>query len=227
MNILIIDRFPDIFLQELSSLAVQVTYLPEIDRKTVLSLIEDQHILILNSKVKVDRALVDRANHLMLVVRAGVGMDHIDEEYLAEKGIRAVNTAGQNADAVGEQAIGMLLAMRNNLIRADKQVRTFQWIREANRGVELGGKTVGIIGFGNTGKAVAKRLTGFGCNILAYDKYVNGFGSEQVKEVEMEDIYRTADVCSFHIPLTAETRHLANDTFFRSVSKTHIFPQFG
>ena len=172
MNILIIDRFPEQFLEALGQLpGTKVTYTPETDRKTVLEQIGGYHILIMNSKVQVDPELIDKASRLKLLIRAGVGMDHIDVEYLSRKGIRVENTAGQNADSVGEHAVGMLLAMRHNLVRADKSVRKFGWARETNRGVELGAKTVGIIGYGNTGKAVAKRLKGFGCRIIAYDKY--------------------------------------------------------
>ncbi|MEL6653252.1 MAG: NAD(P)-dependent oxidoreductase [Bacteroidota bacterium] len=172
MNVLIIDRFPPVFLEQLSALPVQVNYQPEIKREGVMSLIGEIDILIMNSKVRADQELADVAPRLKLVLRAGVGMDHIDQEYLASKGIRALNTAGANADSVGEQTVGMLLALRHHLFRANAQVRQFEWQREQNRASELTQKTIGIIGYGNTGKAVAKRLQGFDEELMVYYKYV-------------------------------------------------------
>ena len=223
MNVLIIDRFPTNFLEALRAMPINVNYLPEAKRAEILTVIPEAEILILNSKIKVDREVVEVAKNLKMVVRAGVGLDHIDAELLAESGIRLENTVGANADAVGEQTVGMLLGLRHNIVRADRQVKNFEWKREENRGVELGGKTVGIIGYGNTGKAVAKRLAGFDCEILAFDKYVHGFEDGIVKEVELKDIFERADVCSLHIPLSDETRGWVNDDFFNQFVKPIYF----
>jgi len=176
-------------------------------------------ILVLNSKIRVDREAIDLAEKLKLVVRAGVGTDHIDGAYLAEKGIKLQNCAGANADAVAEQTMAMLLVIRNNLLRADREVRQFIWRREENRGHELTAKTVGIIGFGHTGSQVAKRLQGFGCKILAYDKYKTAFGNAYVEEVQMERIFAEADVLSLHIPLTTETRELVDSDYIARFAK--------
>jgi D-3-phosphoglycerate dehydrogenase / 2-oxoglutarate reductase len=213
MNVLIIDPFTDDFVQKLSRLPINLSYRPEIKGEEVPSLIAGQEILILNSKVRVDRELIDAAPALRLVIRAGVGMDHIDEAYLAEKGIEAKNTQGANADAVGEQTLGMLLALRQNLLRADRQVRQFQWQREANRGLELGGKTVALIGYGHTGRAVARKLSGFRCRVLAYDKYLSGYGEIFANQATMDEIFQYADVLSLHVPLTDETREMVNQEF--------------
>lgn len=214
MQVLIIDKFPEPWLSRLRSLAVEVTYLPKADRAVAMALLPQTDILILNSKISVDKEAIDAAPILKMVIRAGIGMDHIDEGYLKEKGIRAVNTIGANADSVGEQTVGMLLALQHHLIAANHEVKNFFWRRESNRATEIGGKTIGLIGYGHTGQAVAKRLSGFGMNILAYDKYRENYSDERVKESSMEEIFREAEVVSFHIPLTDETRGMGNDAFF-------------
>lgn len=223
MKILLIDTFSPNLLDALTALKHEVNYRPDIQKEEVLSLIQDYEILILNSKVNIDKELIDRGKRLKLAIRAGVGMDHFDLEYLAEKGIIAANTAGANADAVGEQAVGMLLALRHKIAVANAQVKDFQWIREANRGVEIKGKTVGIIGFGNTGSAFARKLQGFDCEIIAYDKYKTNFGNEYVKEVSLETIFQQSDILSLHIPLTKETHSWVNEDFFQSFSKAITF----
>src|SRR5690348_16629454 len=127
-------------------------------------------------------------------------MESIDVEYAKSKNIHCLNSPEGNRDAVGEHALGMLLSLMNNLNRADRQVRNGEWIREGNRGYELNGKTVGIIGFGNMGDAFARKLSGMGCGVIAYDKYKSGFGNSIVREVTMEEIFKGADVISLHIP---------------------------
>lgn len=220
MKILIIDKFPATFPEKLASLDVQVDYRPEAQRTEVLQAISDTQILILNSKVKVDQELVDAAPELSLVLRAGVGMDHIDMQYLTDQKIKVFNTSGGNADSVGEQTIAMMLSLLHNVTKADKEVRKFQWLREENRGRELQFKTVGIIGFGHTGQAVAHRLRGFKCPILAYDKYKSGFNSEQVKETDLETLLQESDIITFHVPLTPETHYWANEAFFSKLKKS-------
>lgn len=215
MRLLIIDRFRPEFIERLGKLPVKLAYFPDADRKKVLEEIGEANILVLNSKVQVDREMIDRAKKLQLVVRAGVGTDHIDGAYLAEKGIRLQNCAGSNADAVAEQTVAMLLVIRNHLLRADQEVRQFIWRREENRGHELTGKTVGIIGYGNTGSQVAKRLSSFGCRILAYDKYKADFANDYTEEVELAQIFEEAEVLSLHVPLTAETRDWVDRDFLQ------------
>jgi D-3-phosphoglycerate dehydrogenase / 2-oxoglutarate reductase len=223
MKILLIDTFSPHLLDALIALKQEVNYRPDIQREEVLSVIQDYEILILNSKVNIDKELIDKAQRLKLAIRAGVGMDHFDLEYLAEKGIIATNTAGANADAVGEQAVGMLLALRHKIAVANAQVKDFQWIREANRGVEIKGKTVGIIGFGNTGSTFARKLQGFDCELIAYDKYKTNFGNNYVKEVSLGAIFQQSDILSLHIPLTKETRNWVNTEFFHSFTKAITF----
>jgi D-3-phosphoglycerate dehydrogenase len=150
-------------------------------------------------------------------------MDTIDWQYANEKGIATVNSPEGNANAVGEHALGMLLSLLNNVTRADKQVRSGQWLREANRGVEIKDKTIGIVGYGNTGMAFARKLQGFEATVIAYDKYRSHFSDEFVQEVSMEEICQKADVLSLHVPLTAETRHSVNADYIGRFSKPFYF----
>lgn len=219
MHVLVIDEFPADFLEKLQQMPVSVQYMAANTPEEVLESLPPCEVLILNSKIRVDQAAVDRAPGLKLVVRAGIGMDHIDVPYLESKGIAVRNTMGANADSVGEQTIGMLLALRHNLHRTDPQVKRFAWIREENRATEITGKTVGIIGYGNTGHAVGRRLAGFRCRVLAYDKYKSGFGHDHVEESTLETLFEEADILSLHIPLTDETRNWVDDAFLARFRK--------
>lgn len=218
-KVLIIDSFPDNFLSAIKALPVEMVYIPKAPRSEVLAQLNDTEILILNSGINVDREAVDAAPVLKMAIRAGVGMDHFDLPYLEEKGIQALNTKGGNADAVGEHTIGMLLTLRHWILRSDQQMRQFQLIRESNRGTEIGGKTVGLIGYGFTGRAVARKLSGFGCRVLAYDKYLEDYGDQYAEQASLEDIYAQAEIVSLHIPLTEETHHWANTAFFSAFSQ--------
>lgn len=175
--------------------------------------------IVIRSKIKITKDIIDRAGKLEFIARAGAGMENIDVEYAESKGIKCLHAPEANRDAVAEHALGMLLALFNNIIRADKEVREGKWIREGNRGVELMGKTVGIIGFGNMGSAFAERLRGFGVKILAYDKYKKNFGSEYIKETTLEEIFAEADILSLHTPLTHETEYMINDAFINKFKK--------
>jgi D-3-phosphoglycerate dehydrogenase len=146
-------------------------------------------------------------------------MESIDATYAEHRGITCINSPEGNRDAVGEHAIGMLLMLFNNLNKADHEVRNGRWNREENRGIELQGKTIGIIGYGNTGSAFAKKLKGFDVNILAYDKYKKGFGTKEIEQAGLSDIFENADILSLHIPLNAETEYMVNDSFLKSFRK--------
>lgn len=185
----------------------EVTYAPEITREEILSQVANYEGLIIRSKTPMDRPLLEKAVNLKFIGRAGAGLDQIDLEYLEEKSVQLFHAAKGNRDAVAEHAIGGLLALFNQLTKADREVRKGIWDREGNRGHELMGKTVGIFGYGNMGKAFSKRLKGFGVQILAYDKYKLDFGTEAVQEVMWEKIKAEADVLSIHVPLTPETRN--------------------
>ena len=162
---------------------------------------------------------------LRCIGRVGAGMETIDVNYAESHGIRCLNSPEGNRDAVGEHTVGLLLALLNNIARADAQVRQGLWLREANRGWELGNLTVGIIGFGNMGQSFARRLTGFGCKIIYYDKANIPLPSPQgegleVRPVSLAELQQRADVVSFHVPLTEETRHYLNDEFIARMAKS-------
>ena len=186
----------------------------------VYSQLHDTNGIVIRSRITIDKKFLDKATALKFIARCGAGMESIDVEYASQKGISCLNSPEGNRNAVGEHALGMLLMLFNNLNRADRQVRAGEWIREKNRGHELEGKTVGIIGFGNMGSAFAEKLKGFNCRILAFDKYKSGFANDLVQEATLEEIKQHADVLSLHIPLTTETEFLVNENFINSFAKS-------
>lgn len=188
-------------------------------KEKIMEKIGEYEGVVIRSRFRIEKEMIDAAVKLKCIARAGAGMENIDVTYAESKGIRCVHAPEGNRDAVGEQAVGMLLALMNNLLRADREVRNGIWIREGNRGYELEGKTVGIIGYGNMGSAFAQRLRGFNVTILAYDKYKTGFGDALVQESTMEALFEKADVLSIHLPLTEETRYLVNDDFLSRFKK--------
>jgi D-3-phosphoglycerate dehydrogenase len=207
MKILIIDEMHPSILPLLEREGFIVHYRPEITRKEIEAIIGNYEGMIIRSKTPIDRVLLEKAVGLKFIGRAGAGLDKIDLEYLEEKKIKLFTAPEGNRDAVGEHAVGMLLSLFNHLSRADKEVRNGIWQREENRGEELAGKTVGIIGYGNMGEAFARKLRGFDVLVLAHDKYKKGFGNEYVEEVGFKQLAREADILSLHVPLTEETRN--------------------
>ncbi len=175
--------------------------------------------IVLRSKFKITKEVIDSAPNLKCIGRVGAGMENIDVAYAAQKGIACVNSPEGNRDAVAEHTIGMLLCLFNNITKANAEVKSGKWLREGNRGIELCGKTIGIIGYGNMGAAFAQRLQGFGVKMLAYDKYKTNFGNEFVKECSLREIFKQADILSLHTPLTEETQYLINDALINSFSK--------
>lgn len=206
MHVLIIDLMHSSIVPLLESEGFSVDYRPDISRQEILDSIGKYTGLIIRSKTPIDRPLLERAHQLTFVARAGAGLDNIDVDYLEANRIALYHAPEGNRDAVGEHAVGMLLALFNKFLQSDTQVRKGIWDREANRGEEIAGKTVGIFGYGNMGRAFAQRLRGFDVRVLAFDKYVTGFGDGFVEECSFEKIQQEADILSIHVPLTAETR---------------------
>ncbi len=190
-----------------------------LSRNEILDIIHSYDGVILRSRIQLDGKFLDKATQLKFIGRVGAGMESIDVKYAENKGIVCFNSPEGNRDAVGEHAIGMLLSLFNNLSRADREVKEGKWIREGNRGVELAGKTVGIVGYGMMGSAIAKKLSGFNCTVIAYDKYKKNFSDSYVKEVSMEELFNETHVLSLHIPLNAETEFLVNDEFINRFRK--------
>ncbi len=220
-KILITDDVHPLLIEGMEADGFHCDYRPEITLEEVRAIIGDYEGLIINSKILVDRVLLDKAPKLRFVGRLGSGMEIVDREYAAVKGVAVLSSPEGNCNAVAEQALGMLLALSNNLLRADREVRQKTWNREKNRGFEIMGKTIGIIGFGHTGSAFAKKLSGMGVKILAYDKYKENYtaGFLNVEAVEMPEIFEKAEIISFHLPLTAETKHLVDLTFINKCKK--------
>jgi len=206
MKILIIDEMHPGIVSMLRKDRHVVTYSPKITRAEILGQVEEYDGLIIRSKTLMDRELLEKAINLKFIGRAGAGLDQIDLDFLVTRGIKLFHAAKGNRDAVAEHALGMILALFNQLPKADQEIRKGIWDREGNRGHELAGKTVGIMGYGNMGKAFAKRLQGFKVKVLAYDKFKLGFGDEFVQEVTWEKLKAEADILSIHVPLTPETR---------------------
>jgi D-3-phosphoglycerate dehydrogenase len=191
----------------------------ETPRDELKNALPDYDGIVVRSRMPMDEDLLKHATSLKFIARSGAGMENIDITYCESHNIALFNAPEGNRDAVGEQAIGMLLALFNKLLQADAQVRKGIWDREGNRGYELGGKTVGIIGYGNNGSAFARKLSGFDCTVLAYDKYKSGFGSGAVEEVQMDAIFERADVLSFHIPQNEETLFLCDEPYLKRFRK--------
>jgi len=184
-------------------------------RQEVLGRLREFDGIVIRSRIRVDREFLDANPDLHFIARAGAGMENIDEEYAKQLGIRCLNAPEGNRDAVAEHAMGMLLTLFNRINSADREVRSGLWRREENRGVELLGRTVGIIGYGNTGRAFAKRLSGFGTLVYACDTLKKDFSDDYVIETGMGPIFEEADIVSLHVPLTEETFHLVDDEFFQ------------
>lgn len=219
-KVLIVDDVHQVMISNFEQAGYECHYFPDYQNADVLKVIQDYSGIIINSKTQIFKAQIDKASKLEFVGRLGSGMEIIDVAYAETKGIKSFSVPEGNRDAVAEHAIGMMLSLLHNLNRADKEVKSFIWEREKNRGVELGGKTVAIIGYGNTGKALAKKLSGFDVNVLAYDKYLTNYSDKYAKESSMEKIFEETDILSLHLPLTDETKFLCSADFIEKFKKS-------
>lgn len=188
------------------------------NKEQVEAKIQNYHGIVIRSRFKIDKTFLDKATNLQFIARVGAGLESIDCDYANEKGIHLIAAPEGNRNAVGEHALGMLLSLMNKLNRADKLVREGKWIREGNRGYELEGKTVGIIGYGNMGKSFAKKLRGFDVEVLCYDIQDN-VGDENAQQVTLEELQQKADVLSLHIPWTPETDKMVTTDFINAFAK--------
>ena len=187
-------------------------------KEEVEAIIHNYEGLIIRSRFPLDKAFLDKATNLKFIGRLGAGLENIDTDYAAKKGIFLASAPEGNRNAVGEHTLGMILSLFNKLNKADQEVRNGKWDREGNRGIELDGKTVGIIGYGNMGNAFAKKLRGFDVDVLCYD-IKDGVGNENATQVSLEELQQKADVLSLHVPQTELTKNMVTSTFINGFKK--------
>ena len=218
-KILFLDKAHPVLEEKLTAMGI----LSEVDttstKEQIMVKLPDYQGIVMRSRLTLDPVFIDRGTNLRFIAREGVGLEHIPVHYAESKGIKVLISPEGSRDTVAEHAVGMLLMLLNNLSRANHQVKNNIWEREANRGTELMGMTVGIIGYGNMGSAFAKRLTGFGVRVVAYDKYKSGYGDEFATEVSLEKLQEMADVVSLHIPFMHGNLHFLNDALISGFKK--------
>ena len=223
MRVLITEKFHPILIHKFSEFGLQCDVFEDIDTNGVFKIIEDYHILIINSKILVNEAMLKKATKLKAIGRVGSGMEIIDLDYCQSNQIFVCSAPEGNRNAVAEQVLGFLLSHFQNLSKAQESLLAGNWERELHRGIELNGKTIGIFGFGNTGQQLAKILSGFDIEVLAYDKQPIKTDIKNVKIASIEEIYKNADIISLHLPLNSETLHYANAPFFDAFHKNIWF----
>lgn len=220
-RVLVTDDVDPILLSQLKELGFEVDFRPKIKLEEVHAIVDLYYGMVINSKIIAKAELLGKAKQLKFIARLGSGMEIIDQDFAREKGIHVMSAPEGNRNAVAEHAMGFLLAMANNLYRSTNEVKSFIWKREENRGFEILGKTIGLLGFGHTASTFARKLGSFGVEVLAYDKYKTNYAIEipHVKESSLAEIFEKADVLSVHLPWTEETHHMINGVFLDQFQK--------
>jgi D-3-phosphoglycerate dehydrogenase len=218
-KILFLDSVHSILEERLIGLGYVCEHDLKASKEEVESKIDQYFGLVIRSRFPIEEVFLNKAINLKFIARSGAGIENINVAYAEEKGITVFNSPEGNMDAVVEHAIGMLLMLFNQLKKGDEEVRKGFWDREGNRGLEISGKTAGIIGYGNMGRAFAKKLSGFDCKVIAHDKYKKGFGDELALEVGLEILFNEADILSIHLPLSEETHYYVDEVFISKFKK--------
>jgi len=223
MKVVFLDTVHPILAERLSKAGYDCQESSHLSKEECLNAVADALGIVIRARFRMNEEFLQFAPNIKWIARSGAGMENIDEAYCKKRNITLYNAPEGNRNAVGEHALGMLLSLMNKLHTADREVRSGKWDREGNRGIELDGKTVGIIGYGNNGSAFAKKLRGFDVKLMAYDKYKKGFGDHFVMECTLNAILKNADVISLHIPQNKDTMWMINDAFFSKVQKPIFF----
>lgn len=223
MKALITEQFHECLVRSLLELGIECTVNEEINTQGVLDIIHEYDIIVVNSKILLDQKLLEKTTRLKIIARVGSGLDIIDLDYCKKHQIDVISSPEGNANAVAEHTLAFILSSFNNLYKAQTELLNQTWVREENRGVELDGKVVAIIGFGNTGRKFAEKLKGFNVKILVYDIVEKISSQENLFFVNLDTIYEEADVVSMHLPLNKETLYIVNQDFFQKFNKTIYF----
>jgi len=218
-QVIFIDSVHPVLEQKLEQAGMVCLQHTKTNIETLQTILPEAYGIVIRSRFTIDSDFLKFCPNLKFIARSGSGLENIDTKICKDLGVRVYNSPEGNRNAVAEHALGMLLSLLHKIQKADKEVRQGEWNRESNRGEELDGKTVGIIGYGNNGAAFAKKLRGFDVRVLAYDKYKSGFGDHFVQECTLNAILEQADVISFHIPQNKETRSFLNKEFVSSMQK--------
>jgi len=218
MKILHLDTNHPLMLEQLNALGFQNDEDYTASKSEIETKIHAYDGVIIRSRFSIDKQFLDAATKLKFIGRVGAGVENIDGDYAKQKGVQLISAPEGNRNAVGEHTLGMLLSLFNKFNKADHEIRKGQWLREENRGVELDGKTVGLIGYGNMGKAFAKKLRGFDVTVLCYD-IQSHVGDENAKQVDLKTLQTQADVLSLHTPQTPLTLNMVNTEFINAFHK--------